>query len=393
MLMEDLTAFYHQCPPAPPHDMPPAYFDHLERRDADEALRQRRERGQRWWRERLAQVPPAPHLLRTPDRCRSDRLAIQLNAEESRALEDVAKRHHTSLSTLFLALFALAVGQGWNMTRFRLNVPLFHRESEREDAHRLIGDFSNLVLLGVELNPTENLSAFCRRLMTQLAELIEHADYPGVSVMRDLSRLHGSLQPSPVVFTAGFGIRGKTLFSERVTDTFGHLGWVISQGPQVALDAQVAHVDDGILINWDVRLDAFPEQVLPRLLACYRALLHLAARQTEAFDRPLSQLLAQCTPDALAQQAPVRQVLHRLLARVAPGAGLRDHDDIRRLALPDAGVNALLTVLNKYLAAALTAQDLAAHSSPAALAALICQRSPEAGRHAKTLLAALAPQH
>ncbi|MDK4804492.1 condensation domain-containing protein, partial [Serratia nevei] len=296
LLMEDLTAFYHQCPPVPFHDAPPPYFDHLAQRDADEALRQRRERGQRWWRERLAQVPPAPRLLRTPDRCRSDRLAIQLNAEESRALENVAKRHHTSLSTLFLALFALAVGQGWNMTRFRLNVPLFHRESEREDAHRLIGDFSNLVLLGVELNPTENLSAFCRRLMTQLAELIEHADYPGVSVMRDLSRLHGSLQPSPVVFTAGFGIRGKTLFSERVTDTFGRLGWVISQGPQVALDAQVAHVDDGILINWDVRLDAFPEQVLPRLLACYRALLHLAARQTGAFDRPLSQLLAQCTP-------------------------------------------------------------------------------------------------
>lgn len=202
-----------------------------------------------------------------------------------------------------------------------------------------------------------------------------------------------SLQPSPVVFTAGFGIRGKTLFSERVADTFGPLGWVISQGPQVALDAQVAHVDDGILINWDVRLDAFPEHVLPRLLACYRALLHLAARQAGVFDRPLSQLLAQCTPDALAQQAPVRQVLHRLLARVAPEASLHDHDDIHRLALPDAGVNALLAVLNKYLAAALTAQDLAAHPSPAALAALICQRSPEAGRHAKTLLAALAPQH
>lgn len=72
---------------------------------------------------------------------------------------------------------------------------------------------------------------------------------------------------------------------------------------------------------------------------------------------------------------------------------MHDHDDIHRLALPDAGVNALLTVLNRYLAAALTVQDLAAHPSPAALAALICQRSPEAGRHAKTLLAALAPQH
>ena len=60
LLMEDLTAFYHQCPPVPFHDAPPAYFDHLAQRDADEALRQRRERGQRWWRERLAQVPPAP---------------------------------------------------------------------------------------------------------------------------------------------------------------------------------------------------------------------------------------------------------------------------------------------------------------------------------------------
>lgn len=101
LLMEDLAAFYHQCPAAPSHDAPPAYFDHLERRNADEALRQRRERSQRWWRARLAQVPPAPRLLRTPDRCRSDRLAIQLNAEESRALESVAKRHHTSSRRCF----------------------------------------------------------------------------------------------------------------------------------------------------------------------------------------------------------------------------------------------------------------------------------------------------
>lgn len=173
------------------------------------------------------------------------------------------------------------------------------------------------MLLGVELNPTENLSAFCRRLMTQLAELIEHADYPGVSVMRDLSRLHGSLQPSPVVFTAGFGIRGKTLFSERVTDTFGRLGWVISQGPQVALDAQVAHVDDGILINWDVRLDAFPEQVLPRLLACYRALLH---RPHGKRGRSIARCRS-CWRNARPTRWRSRRrcaVLHRLLARVAP---------------------------------------------------------------------------
>ncbi|MFK6179829.1 hypothetical protein Q4125_18670, partial [Acinetobacter baumannii] len=36
------------------------------------------------------------------------------------------------------------------------------------------------------------------------------------------------------------------LLSEHVRRVFGSMNWVISQGPQVALDAQVAHVDDGI---------------------------------------------------------------------------------------------------------------------------------------------------
>ena len=71
LLMEDLTAFYHQCPPVPFHDAPPAYFDHLAQRDADEALRQQRERGQRWWRERGAGATgaaPAAHAGALPQR-------------------------------------------------------------------------------------------------------------------------------------------------------------------------------------------------------------------------------------------------------------------------------------------------------------------------------------
>ncbi|CAI0976252.1 condensation domain-containing protein [Serratia quinivorans] len=389
VLMEDLARFYHQCPAAP-SDSSVAYFDYLERQQADTELQARRTRAQAWWRERLAQLPPAPHLLRTPDRCRSDRLALQLSAKETQALEQVAKAQRITLSSLFLALFAVTVGHGWKLSRFRLNVPLFHRAEENLD--NLIGDFSNLVLLGVELDPAENLPAFCRRLMAQLAELIAHSDYPGVSVMRDLSRLQGSMQPSPVVFTAGFGIRGKALFSGNVTRTFGPLEWVISQGPQVALDAQVAHANGGILINWDVRLDAFPEGLLPQLFATYGALLKQAANQPGSFNLPLAQWLAQCSAPALARQMPVRQLLHRLLARVVPDARLSDDDDINALPLPQDGLPALLAVVNKYLSVALTPADVAANPSPAALAALICQRAPNAAEGAQLLLKVLAPK-
>ncbi len=146
VLMEDLARFYHQCPTAPDDSSIP-YFDYLDRHRADTALQARRARAQAWWRERLTQLPPAPHLLRTPDRCRSDRLALQLSARETQALEEAAKAHHITLSSLFLALFAVTVGHGWNLSRFRLNVPLFHREAENVD--NIIGDFSNLVLLGM----------------------------------------------------------------------------------------------------------------------------------------------------------------------------------------------------------------------------------------------------
>lgn len=389
VLMEDLARFYHQCPVSPAdHGVP--YFDYLDRHYADTAQQARRTRAQAWWRERLPQLPPAPHLLRTPDICRSDRLALQLSASETKALEDVARAHGITLSSLFLALFAVTVGHGWNMPRFRLNVPLFHRDEA--SLAPIIGDFSNLVLLGVELNPAENLPAFSRRLMTQLAELIANADYPGVSVMRDLSRLQGSMQPSPVVFTAGFGIHGKALFSDNVTRTFGPLEWVISQGPQVALDAQVAHANGGILINWDVRLDAFPDRLLPQLFATYGALLKRAANRPNSFNQPLSQWLAQCSAAGLARQIPVRQLLHRLLARVAPGARLGDDDDIRTLQLPQDALQALLAVLNKYLPLALTPADVEANPTPAALAALICELAPNANEGVQMLLKVLAPK-
>lgn len=55
-------------------------------------------------------------------------------------------------------------------------------------------------------------------------------------------------------------------------------------------------------------------------------------------------------------------------------------------------MNAVLGVLNKYLATALTPQDVANHCTPATLAALICERAPGAAEGARTLLKALAPQ-
>lgn len=387
-LTEDLTKLYAGETLVPL----PEWFDYLSARDADSERAARRQNAQRWWRERLPQIPPAPHLLHMPGRCHSDRIALQLSARESTALSGLATAQHLTLSALFLALFAISVGYGWKMSHFRLNVPLFHRDALLPDSEKLVGDFSNLVLLSVELDAQESIAAFAQRLMAQLAELVSYADYEGVSVTRDLSRLHGDVQSTPVVFTAGFGIEGKTLFSQAVRQTLGELSWVISQGPEVVLDAQVAHVADGILVNWDVRRDAFPPGLPDRLFATYRTLLRNAAFHPGGLTLTLSQLLAISTPEVQTQQLPVVEVLCQLLARAQPGSAPTPDCEIAALNLPVNVLNALLDAIAKYLGVRLTAQILVTHPTPYVLATQICQGAPEAARHAATLLAVLAEQ-
>lgn len=61
--------------------------------------------------------------------------------------------------------------------------------------------------------------------------------------------------------------------------------WIISQGPPVVLDAQVAELKGGILLNWDVRPDALPEGVTEAMFAAYRGLLEeLLAKDEMASD-------------------------------------------------------------------------------------------------------------
>ncbi|HFG3752780.1 TPA: amino acid adenylation domain-containing protein [Escherichia coli] len=292
IVMEDLARFYA----SPPDDIIPqqevAWFHYLDQRLHDPQLQTLRTRDRLWWQAQLPTFPPAPRLFSTKQRCQSRRLALSLDRETSLALNACARQHHLTLSALFLSLFTLTIGEGLAQPALRINVPTFFRDPDFPQVEQLVGDFTDLLLFSGEIRPAISLLHHARETMEQLHERVAHGHYPGVSVMRDLSRQHGSLQYSPVVFTAGFGIRGGALFSERVREQLGTLNWVISQGPQVALDAQVAWYGDEILINWDVRADAFKPGLPERLFTHFHALASRLAQQPDHIHNPVSQWLA-----------------------------------------------------------------------------------------------------
>ncbi|MRH94556.1 non-ribosomal peptide synthetase [Agrobacterium tumefaciens] len=284
IVLEDLARFYEADADElePLGDTPPSFFSWAERLASDPELKAQRERDRLWWRQHIADIPeapPLPFLPEDPSRAvHTDRLAARLSPAERSSLERVARRCGVTTSTLLLGVFTVVLSQATNTEKFRLSVPAFWRAPRVEGVDGIVGEFSNVLILGVDIRPEESLERLLGRLFGEMNGLLAHQSYPGVSVMRDLSRLRGGLQTSPVVFTAGVDLPGGELFSENVGRVFGPMIHTVSQGPGVALDAQVAALDGGLLINWDVRLDALPESWLRALFDAYTALLrHLAA--------------------------------------------------------------------------------------------------------------------
>ena len=111
-----------------------------------------------------------------------------------------------------------------------------------------------------------------------------HSSYSGLSVLRDLGRHRGNQTLAPIVYTSALGLGD--LFAGEVTDLFGAPVWTISQGPQVLIDAQATPLATGLMINWDVRVDAFRPGVADAMFAYHLAELTRLATDDAAWDAP-----------------------------------------------------------------------------------------------------------
>lgn len=301
-LMEDLAQFYEAPEGAAPPT--PSFFDWYDKARIDPSLKTARERDRLWWRDRLADVAPAPTLPLLdvqPDQALSHRLSTWLGPGERHALQQVARERRITLSTLMMGLFATTLGAHTGDRSFRLNVPTFWRPPLIDNVERIIGDFANVLMLDVDIGRARSPAMLCTQLAGKMVELLEHCAYPGVNLMRDLSRHHGTPQLAPVVFTAALDLPGGDLLSARVRRVFGPMTWVVSQGPQVALDAQIACADGGILINWDIRLDALPHAWVSELFERFVAIVREVAVCASVLDQPLRQTIVEQPLTALQQ--------------------------------------------------------------------------------------------
>jgi mycobactin phenyloxazoline synthetase len=266
VLASELAASYHGAMLSAPGY---SYRRYRTERQPDPAAR---ERDRDWWQQRLPEMPGAPELPTVPlgDRTaahRTVRYDHWMSPEAKQMLVSGAHQRGITPAMALAAVFADTIG-GWSsQSRFLLNVPLFHRESVHPDIDRVIGDFTSSIMLEVDVNADVSVADRARQLQRTMYESGSHAAYSGLEVLRDLGRYRGEPVLAPVVFTSALDLG--ELFADNVIETFGKPVWIISQGPQVLLDAQVTELRNGLLLNWDVRESAFPPGMIDAMFATF----------------------------------------------------------------------------------------------------------------------------
>ncbi|OBG02819.1 non-ribosomal peptide synthetase [Mycolicibacter sinensis] len=321
-LMADLAAAYRGA------TLPQLDYTYRQYRHAV-ADRAPDENHRQWWTQRIPDLPDPPKLPppagAPADPRRSTRRWHWLDPATRDALFGHARTRGVTPAMTLAASFSHTLACWSDGPRFLLNVPLFGRDPLHDDVDRLVGDFTSSLLLDVDLGSAATGAQRAHAVQDAMRTAAAHADYPGLAVLRDLGRHRGTQVLAPVVFTSALGLG--ELFAPEVTQTFGTPVWIISQGPQVLLDAQVTEFDGGVLVNWDVRDEMFPPGVIDAMFAHHIAdLTRLAAG--DGWDEP--------APAALpAAQARVRAVVNAGMSEPSREA-LQDGFFRRASLAPDA---------------------------------------------------------
>ncbi|WP_308129859.1 non-ribosomal peptide synthetase [Kitasatospora aureofaciens] len=335
-----------------------------------------READRAHWQARLPALPAAPRLpvnAHPGEATTVIRRHRLLDLAELRRFESLARRHGLTPAMALAAVFAETLTAFSAEPEFLLNLPLFDRAPLHPEVDDLVGDFTSSVLLAWNGGTPGTFAERAGRLQQRFHADAAHAGHSGVEVLRDLSRLHGEQVLAPVVYTSALGLG--ELFSPAVREAFGEASWIISQGPQVWLDAQVTEIGDGLLVNWDAREDAFAPGVLDAMFAAYGRLLDRLLGDEDAWSTPVPALLP-------ASQLTVRA---RVNATAAPRSDARLHDAFfaRAAAYPHSpallwGANGVLS----YGELADRALELAGHLSaqgagPGDLVAVTLPKGPD----------------
>lgn len=273
-------------PKQPLPALPLTFRDVMRARQAqrhDPVRQERREADRHYWSERLAHMPGAPELPLLPRRqgtseadVRFTRLGFHLPAAQWRLLSAKANAQRLTPSSVMLAAFAEVVSRWSRRPAFCLNLTLLNRAADYPHIRDVVGDFIAVNVLAVDPDASLGFVQRASQLQQRLWEDMEHAEFNGIDVLRELSQRQAGQVLAPVVYTSTLGV-SDTRLQQQGFMADSELVFGITQTPQVWLDCQTTERKGDLVVEWDIRQGVFLPGVMEQAFAALERLLNALA--------------------------------------------------------------------------------------------------------------------
>ncbi len=235
------------------------------------------EKEKKYWTDRIGNLPEAPELPKLPvkeSKNSFQRKFLRLSPEDWARIKSRAKQNGLTPTVPILACYADVLGKWSENKRFCVNLTVLNRLPLHEKVQEIVGDFTSLDLLEIDLSAGGNFLERARRINGQLFSDLDNRLFSGVEVMREISRQTKKTGISmPIVYTSAIGLAGAG------TPLRGEFRGGISQTPQTFIDCQVMDGEFGLQVNWDYREGVFPENVLDEMFQTFESHLQNIAKK------------------------------------------------------------------------------------------------------------------
>jgi pyochelin synthetase len=225
-----------------------------------------------YWFARLDELPPAPALPTLPNFASAEpkfgRHSAELSPAQWQSLQRIAATKNLTPSVAVLAAFAEALAHFAQHQEFTLNLTLLNRLPLHPGVSGVVGDFTSINLLAVNVEGESSFEQRAHALAGRLFDDLDHRTFSGVAVLREMARRRGpEAALLPVVFTSAIGS------TARGSAALPHIGYGITQTPQVWIDCQVMDHHDALRVNWDFREGVFAPHALAQMFGAFETLL------------------------------------------------------------------------------------------------------------------------
>ena len=241
-------------------------------------------RDRAYWLERLADFPEEPLLPRDGRAADTKgnpqefyRFQRRVGKAAWERIKEIAGEYGVTASAALIGVYAEVIARWSSNKRFTINLPIQDRYGESEDIHSIVGDFTAVNLLAVDMTQNMGFAERVKQITGQLLNDLEHNLFSGVEVLRELGKVSEKKEVfMPVIFTGVLKAKNEA----------GTIEYGFSHTPQVWIDCQVVDETDvagpgkGLMISWDARKGIIKESIIAEMFEAFVGTIELLGEKT-----------------------------------------------------------------------------------------------------------------